>query len=219
MKGVTEFFNRTVMLGLCLFVVIVQMGMLFYFSWRYYNISVDGIPYQWRCLPRLETGPFGTDYIHVIFPEDTTAWLDDVPPAEGQTIYVTISRDAAGLMEIQGASASKPSQRNADYMEATAVAFDGSTVQFQVPFDRYRIAADKRDGIYDINASDSVIASIRIKRGKGVVEGVYVNGVPLESCSSGAAVEATRRGKQPAQSKGQQIRIVEPGMVPPQDES
>lgn len=37
-----------------LLVVLVQLGVLSYIGWRWHNISVDGIPYQWRCLPRLE---------------------------------------------------------------------------------------------------------------------------------------------------------------------
>ena len=89
-----------------LLVVLVQLGVLSYIGWRWHNISVDGIPYQWRCLPRLEESSFGTDYVRVVFPEDTTTWMDESAPEEGEKIYVHISHDASGLMKVEGASAS-----------------------------------------------------------------------------------------------------------------
>ena len=92
------------------------------------------------------------------------------------------------MMEIKGASASKP-LIGGDYMEARVVSYHDGNVQFQVGFNRYRIAPDKADGIYDITSGDSVIASIRMKKGLGVIEGIYVNGIPLEASSNGAAME------------------------------
>ena len=40
---------------LFLLTIVVQLGALAYVGWRWHNISVDGIPYQWRCLPRRRT--------------------------------------------------------------------------------------------------------------------------------------------------------------------
>lgn len=208
---------------LFLLVVVIQLGVLGYIGWRWHNISVDGIPYQWRCLPRLEVSAFGTDYVRIVFPEDTTKWLDETSPEEGQLIYVQISRNADGLIQIEGASADKPGRGN-DYMKAKVVAFHDGMVQFKVDFDRYRIAPEHTDGIYTITNKDSVIASVRIKKGDGVIEGVFINGVPLESCSNGAAIEATReqqKGMTTKSSMGKAFdkpRIVEPGMVPPKEE-
>ena len=42
-----------------LLVVVIQLGVFGYIGWRWHNISVDGIPYQWQCLPRLEVSAFG----------------------------------------------------------------------------------------------------------------------------------------------------------------
>jgi hypothetical protein len=205
---------------LFLLVVIIQLGTLAYIGWRWHNIGVDGIPYQWQCVPRLEVSSFGTDYIRVVFPEDTTKWLDQSQPEAGQIVYVYISRDAKGVMEIEGASVSKPSV-GGDYMNATVVSFQNGTVQFRVGFDRYRIAPEKSDGIYDINAGDNVIASVRMKKGEGVIEGIYVNGVPLEASSSGAAMDAARKtavSGNPGNTPLDKKHIVESGMVPPKEE-
>lgn len=205
---------------LFLLVVVLQLAVVGFVGWRWHNITVDGIPYQWKCLPRLEITAFGTDYIRVVFPEDTTNWLDDTVPEEGQLVYVQISHDASGLMHVEGASADKP-ERGKDYMKATVVNFHEGTVQFKVGFDRYRIALDKTDGIYDITASDNVVASIRMKKGEGVIEGIFVNGIALEACSNGAAIEATRKAQRGEESKDKLFdtpRIVESGMVPPGQE-
>lgn len=196
--------------------VIIQLSVLGYVGWRWHNISVDGIPYQWQCLPRLEQSAFGTDYIRVVFPEDTTQWLDDTPPVAGQPIYVYISRDDKGLMKVEGASNEKPGV-GGDYMNATALAYDAGSVQFQVAFDRYRIAPELVDGIYDLTNEDSVIASIRIKKGDGIIEGIFVNGIPLEASSKAGAVEASRQAAQAGETAAKP-RIVESGMVPPKEE-
>ena len=69
--------------------------------------------------------------------------------------------------------------------------------QFQVGFDRYRMAPELTDGIYNLQPDDSVIASIRMKRGEGVIEGIFVNGIPLENISNGAAWPRPARKKRP----------------------
>lgn len=105
-------------------------------------------------------------------------------------------------------------------MEARVVSYHDGNVQFQVGFNRYRIAPDKADGIYDITSGDSVIASIRMKKGLGVIEGIYVNGIPLEASSNGAAMEAARSARQgdgESRTSGRS-RIIESGMVPPKEE-
>ena len=197
----------------------IQLAVLGYIGWRWHNITVDGIPYQWQCVPRLEVSSFGTDYIRVVFPQDTAPWMDVAEPEEHQTIYVHIARDDKGMMEIKGASASKP-LIGGDYMEARVVSYHDGNVQFQVGFNRYRIAPDKADGIYDITSGDSVIASIRMRKGLGVIEGIYVNGIPLEASSNGAAMEAARSARQgdgESRTSGRS-RIIESGMVPPKEE-
>lgn len=205
-----------------LLTIVVQIGALAYVGWRWHNISVDGIPYQWRCLPRLETSAFGTDYVRVVFPDNTAKWLDDAPPDIQEKVYVYISHDESGLMQIEGASAEKPGV-GGDYMEATVLSYDGGSVQFGVAFDRYRIAPELTEGIYNISSTDNVVASIRMKKGQGVIEGIFVNGIPLEECSDGAAMEAARAKWEREKAEGalpslKKPRIVEPNMVPPIEE-
>lgn len=199
-----------------LIVVVIQLGSLGYVGWRWHNISVDGIPYQWQCLPRLETSAFGTDYIRVVFPEDTTQWLDDTAPTVGQPVYVYIARDDKGVMKISGASSEKPGI-GGDYMNATVTAYDAGSVQFKVAFDRYRIAPELVDGIYDITSEDSVIASIRMKKGDGIIEGIFVNGIPLEASSNTAAMAAAQAGTE-GNGPVVKTRIADSGMVPPKEE-
>lgn len=197
-------------------VVIAQLSTVAYAAWRYHNIGVDGIPYQWRCVPRLETAAFGTDYIRIIFPEDTAKWLDNSMPETGKKIYVYISRNTQGMLQIEGASATRP-PFGKDYMTAVITSIcSGGKVQFQVPFGRYRMAPQMRDGIYRIGSTDSVIAQIRMKKGAGVIEGVFVNGIPLEQSSSGAVIAAKKAAQQPKTSPSS--HGIDTGMVPPAEE-
>lgn len=216
--GKTSLFSNPRTKWILFFVIcLLQIGALFVICWRWHNIQVDGIPYQWQCVPRIEQTSFGTDYIRVVFPEDTTPWLDSTPPEPQQTVYVRISRDEKGLISIEGASAEKPAVGQ-DYMKASVVDYQDGAIQFKVGFDRYRIDPAKADGIYDIAASDSVIASIRMKKGDGVIEGVFINGMPLELCGSqadSAAAENLRREQERSSTADKKLRIGDPGMVPP----
>ena len=119
-------------------------------------------------------------------------------------------------MEIQGASASKPFV-GGDYMQATVVSYQDGHVQFQVGFDRYRLAPELTDGIYGLRQDDNIIASIRIKRGEGVIEGIFVNGIPLADISNGAAMAKARQEKE-AQTLFDRPHLVDTGMVPPKEE-
>lgn len=213
----TLFLDSRAKWGLFALMVFIQLGALAYAGWRWHNISVDGIPYQWQCVTRVAHSSFGTDYIDVSFPEDTAQWLDEREPVPGQAVYIHITRDDKGVLVIQGASGEKPAV-GGDYMKASVLSSQYGTIKFRVGFDRYRMDPRLTDGIYDISASDSVIASIRIKKGDGVIEGIFVNGMPLELCSSQALEAAQHTG--PAMSSGQpgQPGLGEAGMVPPQGE-
>ena len=205
---------------LFIFLVIAQFSVCGYIAWRWHNIQVDGIPYQWKCIPRLEQSAFGTDYIRVVFPEDTIKWLDDTEPRLHETIYVYISRDDKGVIQINGASAHKPPVGE-DYMNASVVGYGDSIVQFLVGFDRYRIDPAKADGIYDIGVSDSVIASIRMKKGEGVIEGIFVNGMPLEFCGSEAEKTAESLAGKAAGKPAASVKthILGSAMVPPKQQN
>lgn len=197
--------------GWFILAVILQFAALGFIGWRWHNIQVDGLPYQWACIPRLEVSSFGTDYVRVVFPQDTAAWQDEAAPKIGQTVYVSIAADDQGLLTVTGASASKPGDGQ-DYMEAEAVSYTDGQLQFRVPFDRYRVAPELADGIYHLQDTDKIIAKIRIKHGKGVIEGIFVNGVPLESLSNGAAMIQQGQDKQ---SGFNRPHFVDAGMVPP----
>lgn len=103
-------------------------------------------------------------------------------------------------------------------MKAKVVAVDeeARSVQFKVGFDRYRVAPEYRDGIYDISAGDSVIANVRLKKGDGVIDGIYINGISLEASSTGAALQGMPHDD--AKGTAPKIRIVESTMVPPKEE-
>ena len=69
----------------------------------------------------------------------------------------------------------------------------------------------------DLQPDDSVIASIRMKRGEGVIEGIFVNGILLENISNGAAMAKARQEKE-AQTLFDRPHLVDTGMVPPKEE-
>ena len=79
------------------------------------------------------------------------------------------------------------------------------------------MAPELTDGIYNLRPDDSIIASIRMKRGGGVIEGIFVNGIPLEDISNGAAMAKARQEKE-ARTLFDRPHLVDTGMVPPKEE-
>ena len=56
-----------------------------------------------------------------------------------------------------------------------------------------------------------------MKRGGGVIEGIFVNGIPLEDISNGAAMAKARQEKE-ARTLFDRPHLVDTGMVPPKEE-
>ena len=145
-------------------------------AWHWHNVKVDGIQYQWQCKPYMASH-FGADYISAYFPENQAKWLDSEAPETGQTIFVRIAKGGEGLLYIKGASLDKPS--DSAYMKATAVTYDGDIVRFKVPFNRFYVDTGTMPNLNKITPTSSVIASIRIKNGEGVIDGIFVDGISL----------------------------------------
>ena len=61
-----------------------------------------------------------------------------------------------------------------------------------------------------------VIASIHEAKGRLVIEGIFVNGFPLENISNGAA-DSRPPGKE-AEQRPDRPHLVDTGMVPPKEE-
>lgn len=145
-------------------------------AWHWHNVKVDGIQYQWKCKPYI-ANHLGADYIGAYFPENQAKWLDSEAPESGQTIYIWIAKGGEGFLYIKGAGLDKPT--DSAYMKATAVAYDGQVVRFKVPFNRFYVDTGAITNLDKITATSSVIASVRIKNGEGVIEGIFVDGIPL----------------------------------------
>ena len=135
--------------------------------------------------------------------ENVTKEADDIlndPEIEAVVIASSTNTHAKFIIESAKAGKNifceKPIDYDIDKIKKLLALVEEKGVKFQVGFNRYRIAPDKADGIYDIASGDSVIASIRMKKGLGVIEGIYVNGIPLEASSNGAAMEAARSERQ-----------------------
>ena len=119
-------------------------------------------------------------------------------------------------MKVEGASDSKPDS-GSDYMRAEVVSYEDGRVQFQVGFDRYRLSPEMADASTAFAPMTVLSPSIRIKRGEGVIEGIFVNGVPLEQLSNAAAMDKARADKA-GRSLFDRPHLVDSGMVPPKEE-
>lgn len=167
-------------------VIAFQFLFVFYIAWSWNNVRLDGVRYEWLCRPYLQSSIVGPYRLFLEFPENEAQWIDTVSPKVGDTIYIQISKDPKGMLTIRGASKEEPGA--GDYMQGEVVEVADRVVKFKVPFTQVLVnTADVH--LEKIKEQDKVTASIRMKDGKGVVDGVFVNGIAITEYQGSVAKE------------------------------
>ncbi len=126
---------------------------------------------------------FRGNYINISFEEQ---WVEDCNAAEGmygEKCYVTIATKEDGYAYFSGISFEKP-EHTADYYQTTAYYYDASC-RIDTP-NRYYMNENKSyhaEKIYGENI-DNTYVKVRVKNGKMVIVGVYVNDILIDTIES-----------------------------------
>lgn len=154
---------------------------LIFLQQRYTTILQGGVEYQWPVRLYRVVSWIPEDFLMVDFGKTEAKWEDTEPPMLDQEIYVSVGVEKTGLLFIKGASAKEPISD--EYITARAVHFANGVVEFKIPFNRVQLDLKKVNPAFYRNYEEPLIATLKLKQGKGVITGIYVKGVPLEAAT------------------------------------
>jgi len=173
--------NHKVLLLIIIF--IIQIAVAFSLIVKRENTLKNGSEYKFSTTSLDPFSPLAGRYLYLNF-KDTVVELqnkkvikpEDMPPY----LYVILKKDASGFAIYDYAAFTKP--QNVDYIKVENPYFDGSKIQFSLPFNRYYIEekyAFKLEKLYSQNANNSYL-TVKLQDGFYVPEKLYINDKKIE---------------------------------------
>ena len=90
---------------------------------------------------------------------------------------------------LQVVSATDETPKDQEYIRANVKRFDHGVVEFAIPFNRVKVDLSKVDKKFYTNYRGTLIGTMKLRDGYGVVTGVYAKGVPLELATPESVVD------------------------------
>jgi uncharacterized membrane-anchored protein len=168
-------------------VALVQLLVPAKMIWDREDVLATGTEYKFKTAPIDPNDPFRGKYIILSYKADTWSVLNEKDWREGETIYVSFTKDNAGFAKIKSISRKKPSSSN-DFCKGKVdfVTADGSNqIIVNFPFDRFYMEESKAYeaelayGRSQLDTSKVTYASVNIKQGDAVLKDVLIDGVSL----------------------------------------
>lgn len=182
--------KKYVKITLFLLLVICALASQFFIQQRYTSLLQGGREYQWPVTLDKPADWIPTDYLHVNFLGNTVKWTGPIMPKEGDTIYITLDVKPTGLLSVKGASYDKPS--DGEYIIGRVKKAANGVVEFSIPFDRVQVDLAKVNPEFYHSYRGTLIATLKIKDGRGVVTGVYSKGVSIENAYPASLAEQAK---------------------------
>lgn len=152
------------------------------------QILKNGQTFKFKTEPVDPSNPFKGKYIVLNFEQSSFTDTVNRGLQSNEKVYVVLTRNQQGYAIIQSISVTEPKTTNA-YVEAlvyyVASGKDSFTVHLNYPFDEYymdEFKAPLAETVYRKSTSDTAsttYASVKILKGDGVIENVYINDVPI----------------------------------------
>lgn len=158
-----------------------------YIQQRYTTLLQGGTEYQWPVKVNRHIGWVPSDYLEVEFLGSYANWEGSTTPEVGQEVYVVVSPKATGVLQVTSATDTKPTDD--EYIRVNVKKFDRGVVEFSIPFNRVKVDLNKVDSKFYTNYRGTLIGTLKLRDGYGVVTGVYAKGVPLELATPESVVD------------------------------
>ncbi len=172
--------KRSVRWIIFVIVTILSVSLLIFLKNRHDQILYGGMEFQWPVRLKETVSWLPKDYLEVDFLNTQAKWIDSKEvetPRPNETVYISLGVEPSGLLFIKGASSSVPAEGL--YMRAKTVVYKDGIVYFSVPFNRVKIDVKKVNPAFYTNYQPELIATLKLREGRGVVTGIYAKGVAL----------------------------------------
>jgi len=163
-------------LGLFLALCAVQLAIPLAMAYRYERTLREGTVYRFHTEPFDPVDAFRGRYVAIRLRLD---WNQPSTFSLDRDVYAVLQRDVAGFASVHHVQRTAP--ESGDWLRGEAFA---GFARIELPFDRYYMeegkapAADRiwREGMQQAEA----VARVRVRHGLGAIEGLDINGVPIE---------------------------------------
>lgn len=150
----------------------------FFIQQRSTSLRQGGGEYQWPVALSRSASWIPSDYLDVKFLGSQTTWQGEGVPVVDEEVYILVRPKANGILEVTGASDKKPA--GGEYILARLTKVEQGNVEFKLLIDRVVLDLTKVNKEFYTTYKGTLLATLKIKDGYGVVTGVYSRGVSIE---------------------------------------
>lgn len=187
--------NKKLALLLLGMAALLEIIALVWIRGDYRNTMLDGAEYQVPANIDFKGDFYHRNYLPVTIPVTEALWKGHRLPEKGEEIYLSLSTDKDGFMEITGAQEERP---GGDYIITRAMSCIDGGVHFNFPADRMYMSPEQLQKLSVVELSEriqvkneekkttetrmknEVTALIHVKDGRVTVARVLANGSPVE---------------------------------------
>ena len=178
--------NKTIRLGVFAVVAIAQVVAPAQMILSRESVLKHGAQYRFRTRPVDPYDAFRGRYVQLSVDGATVPFPSGDGPTYGETVYVTLGKNADGIAKLTQAFREPPAQ--GDYIRAKAGMMDDTqhVLNVNLPIDRYYMEewnAPAAERAYRENSgtnAGNTYVTVRVYRGEVVVEGLFIGDVPIE---------------------------------------
>ncbi|WP_302226575.1 hypothetical protein [Veillonella magna] len=182
------------------FVAIGAIVSQFFVQQRYTSLLQVGSEYQWPVSISRRASWIPSDYLHVTFLGAQGPWMGERAPVEQQEAYVVVVPKPSGLLTVKEVTPHRPD--SGEYILARITRYENGIAEFQIPFDRVKVDLSKVNPQFYKGYKGTLLATLKVKDGHGVVTGVYSKGVSIEIAKPGSIEEQERDSRIPLEELG-----------------
>jgi uncharacterized membrane-anchored protein len=168
-------------------VALMQLSLPAWQIFRYERALTQGKVFKFRTRPVDPYDAFRGRYVRLGFDTTNAGWSEEKAPQSGAQVYAKLETGADGFVKLGQATLTEP--ESGDYLLVTTQwSTDGAkSISVTLPFEQFYMTeqlAPKAEEVYRKNtwnrdAQEPSYAQVRVLKGVGVIEDVFIGDKPL----------------------------------------
>lgn len=186
---------KTILWVIFLIAAIAEIGTLFLMRSDFRGVQAEGAEFITPVTVNFKRNFYESNYVALYVPVQKARWIGTERPADGERVYLSISKDSKNRLQVLHAQQERP---RGDYITVRAKGLDGGMVHFNFPTDRFYMDAaqirrlsiselaervqvrDADTGKVVSRMKNSITARLRVRDGEVVIQDLLVNGNPIQ---------------------------------------